>query len=60
MTKNSIKDRIKITKRGKIRRRAMALSHSRVGKRRVQILNKKKERGLNVSKHIIKKNVLGA
>ncbi len=53
--KNSVKDRIKLTKRGKVKRRAMALGHSRVNKRRIQILRKKKERGLNIPAKIIKK-----
>ncbi|MBI4033978.1 MAG: hypothetical protein HY378_00305 [Candidatus Brennerbacteria bacterium] len=54
MAKNSIGNRIKITKTGKIRRRAMGLGHSRANKSRGQILRKKKNRGLNIPKKSIK------
>jgi hypothetical protein len=48
--KNSIGDRIKITKRGKMRRRAMALGHSRANKRKIQMLRKRKSRNLYTPK----------
>jgi ribosomal protein L35 len=48
--KNSISDRIKITKKGKIKRRATALGHSRSNKSKIQILRKKKHRGLQMPK----------
>ncbi|MFH0712425.1 MAG: hypothetical protein V2A55_00990 [Candidatus Jorgensenbacteria bacterium] len=54
MAKNSIKNRIKITKTGKIKRRAMGLGHSRANKSNVQILRRRKKRGLNIPKENIK------
>ena len=46
MAKKSVSKRIKITKSGKVLRRAMALGHSRVNKRTVQIKRKKNARTL--------------
>jgi len=48
--KDLIKDRIKITKKGKIKRRATTLGHSRSNKTKTQMLRKKKYRNLNISK----------
>lgn len=53
--KKSISNRIRITKKGKILRRAMALGHSRGNKRKVQMLRKKNARGLNIPKTTITK-----
>ncbi len=53
--KKSISDRIKITKGGKILRRAMTLGHSRSNKRQAQMLRKKALRILNVPKRTITK-----
>jgi ribosomal protein L35 len=53
--KKSVSDRIKITKTGKILRRAMAQSHFLAKKRRIQIKRKKLLRGLNFGKKIIKR-----
>lgn len=47
--KKSVKSRIKITRSGKIKRRAMALGHSRANKRSIQMLRKKSFRNLNIS-----------
>ena len=44
--KKSVSKRIKITKSGKILRRAMALGHSRANKRTAQIKRKKNARTL--------------
>lgn len=53
--KKSISNRIKITKTGKILRRAMAQGHFLAKKRSVQIKRKKQFRQLNFGKKIIKK-----
>ncbi|MCL4391885.1 hypothetical protein M1413_00960 [Patescibacteria group bacterium] len=44
--KKSVSKRIRITKSGKVLRRAMALGHSRANKRTVQIKRKKNARTL--------------
>jgi len=54
MTKQSVRNRIKITKTGKIKRRAMGLGHSRINKSSVQMLRKRKKRGLNIPGKSIK------
>jgi len=53
--KKSISNRIKITKTGKILRRAMAQGHFLAKKRSVQIKRKKSLRGLDFGKKIIKR-----
>ncbi|MEK7086982.1 MAG: hypothetical protein AAB935_01850 [Patescibacteria group bacterium] len=53
MAKKSISSRIKITKSGKITRRAMSLGHSKGNKRKTQINRKKKIRGLAMTKKTI-------
>lgn len=53
--RKSISDRIKITKTGKILRRAMAQSHFLAKKRSVQIKRKKQLRQLDFGKKIMKK-----
>ena len=54
--RKSISDRFKITKTGKILRRAMAQGHFLAKKRSVQIQRKKSLRGLdNFGKKIIRK-----
>jgi len=55
MTRNSFTDRIKITRRGKVRRRAMALGHSRGNKSNVQMNRKKRERNLVITKKVLSK-----
>jgi ribosomal protein L35 len=55
MAKSSVKNRIKITKTGKVRRRAMGLGHSRANKSRGQILRKKNKRDLNIPGKTIKR-----
>lgn len=54
-TSKSISKRIRITKKGKVMRRAMALGHSRVNKSSSQMKRKKLSRGLINSKELIKK-----
>ena len=54
-TSKSISKRIRITKKGKVMRRAMALGHSRVNKSSSQMKRKKLSRGLVNSKELIKK-----
>ncbi|MEK7089247.1 MAG: 50S ribosomal protein L35 [Patescibacteria group bacterium] len=54
-TSKSISKRIRITKNGKVMRRAMALGHSRVNKSSSQMKRKKLSRGLVNSKELIKK-----
>lgn len=53
--KKSISQRIKITKKNKIRRRATTLGHSRSNKSSKQLMRKKKGRSFNESKKMIKK-----
>lgn len=55
MANKSITKRIKITKTGKIKRRAMTLGHSRANKSRVQMKRKKRMRGLNISTRTIRR-----
>ncbi|KKU98841.1 MAG: hypothetical protein UY32_C0013G0038 [Candidatus Jorgensenbacteria bacterium GW2011_GWC1_48_8] len=55
MVQKSVTQRIRITKRGKIMRRAMALGHSKSNKSQVQILRKRKSRELNISEKILSK-----
>lgn len=45
-TKKSVTKRIRITKKGKVTRRAMALGHSRSSKSGTQLGRKKKNRDL--------------
>ncbi|MBI5079313.1 hypothetical protein HZB06_01390 [Candidatus Wolfebacteria bacterium] len=47
--KKSISDRIRITKRGKILRRAMGIGHCRAKKRSAQIKRKKGLRSISIS-----------
>ena len=54
--KKSISKRIRITKSGKIIRRAMSLGHSRANKRTTQIKRKKGARSLSMSVNKIKNN----
>ncbi|MBI2278801.1 MAG: 50S ribosomal protein L35 [Candidatus Brennerbacteria bacterium] len=54
-TRKSVRNRIKITKRGKVMRRAMALSHSRGNKSATQLQRKKRARGLDDGAKIVKK-----
>jgi len=58
MVQKSVTKRLRITRRGKIIRRAMALGHSKVNKRQIQILRKRKLRGLNLPKKTISKYLL--
>jgi len=53
--RKSISDRFKITKTGKVLRRAMAQGHFLAKKRSVQIKRKKLLRGLDFGKKIVKK-----
>jgi len=55
--KNALAKRIKITKRGKILRRAMGQGHCRAKKRTVQQKRRKKFRGLEFGKKMIKKQL---
>jgi len=55
MAQKSITKRIKITRTGKIKRRATALGHSRSNKSSKQMLRKRKSRGLKVKNSVIKK-----
>ena len=54
-TPKSISKRMRITKKGKVVRRAMALGHSRVNKSSSQMNRKKLNRGLVNSKELVKK-----
>ncbi len=54
MAQNSVRKRIRITKTGKIRRRAMALGHSRSNKRTTQMKRKKLSRGIDFGGHSIR------
>ncbi len=53
--RKSISKRLKITKTGKILRRAMAQGHFLAKKRSIQIRRKKLFRGLDMGKKIVKK-----
>jgi len=53
--RKSISTRIRVTRTGKILRRAMAQSHFLAKKRSVQIKRKKLFRGLGFGKKIVKK-----
>lgn len=46
-TQKSISKRIRVTKNGKVVRRAMGLGHSRANKSQQQIRRRQKSRGLN-------------
>ncbi|MEK7465524.1 MAG: hypothetical protein AAB631_01985 [Patescibacteria group bacterium] len=52
----SIKKRITITSTGKIRRRAMALGHSRTNKNSRQMQRKKNTRGIDITSRVITKH----
>jgi len=56
-TRNSVSDRIKITRRGKIQRRSMALGHNRSASKRSVVLNRKKARGLKMPLKTVKKYI---
>ncbi|MEK7464687.1 MAG: hypothetical protein AAB617_02835 [Patescibacteria group bacterium] len=53
--KHSISQRIRVTKNGKVMRRAMGLGHSRASKTSGQMKRKAKSRGLNIPAMTIKK-----
>lgn len=53
--KNSVGDRIKITKKGRVMRLSTALSHNRAKKSKKQILRKKNLRTLDMRRKILKK-----
>ncbi|MEK7512871.1 MAG: hypothetical protein AAB601_01595 [Patescibacteria group bacterium] len=58
MTQKSISNRVKITRRGKVRRRATTLGHSRSNKTSVQMQRKGRERGLRGVRHtFLQKNL---
>lgn len=54
-TRKSVRDRIRVTKRGKVMRRAMALGHSRGNKSSSQMGRKKLSRGLDDGAKIVRK-----
>lgn len=54
-TRKSVRDRIRVTKRGKVLRRPMTLGHSRANKSATQLRRKGRSRGLDDGKKIIKK-----
>jgi len=54
-TRKSVRDRVRVTKRGKVLRRAMALGHSRGNKSSTQMGRKKRARGLDDAAKIVKK-----
>jgi ribosomal protein L35 len=54
-TKKSVQSRLKVTKRGKVLRRAMALGHSRGNKSATQMGRKARNRGLDGAAKIVKK-----
>jgi len=53
MSTKSLIKRIKITKKGKILRKAMGLGHNKAQKRTVQIKRRQKFRGLDLKKKIL-------
>lgn len=53
--KKSVTKRIKRTKTGKVRRRAMALGHNRNNKTKIQKLRKKSERPLSIKSKTLKR-----
>jgi len=55
--KKSLSKRIKISKRGKILRKAMGQGHCRAKKRTTQLKRRKKFRGLEFGKKMIKKHL---
>jgi len=55
MTKKSVSKRVKISKNGKVRRRATTLGHSRANKSKTQMQRKQKERELGLPKQTVKK-----
>ncbi|MAF80036.1 50S ribosomal protein L35 [bacterium] len=55
--KKSITKRIKITKRGKVKRRPMGLGHSKTNKSSKQLLRKRGNRRLGLSAKVINKNL---
>ena len=48
MSAKSVQKRIRVTRSGKVMRRAMALGHSRANKNSTQMKRKKGARGLNL------------
>ncbi len=50
MTKDSVKDRIKVTKNGKLIRRKMGIGHFRSKKSSRELHRKRQENGTSVSK----------
>jgi len=54
MAKDSIKDRLKITKNGKVKHRPTGESHSKSNKRASQKNRKKKDRELEASENEVK------
>lgn len=54
-TRKSVRDRVRVTKRGKVLRRAMTLGHSRGNKSSTQMRRKARHRGLDDSAKIVKK-----
>ncbi len=55
MSSKSIQKRLRITKSGKVMRRAPALGHSRGNKNTAQMKRKKNSRGLNLPTEKIKR-----
>ncbi|MDI6734513.1 MAG: hypothetical protein QMD50_03455 [Patescibacteria group bacterium] len=53
--KKSVSQRIKITKSGKIMRRAMSLGHNRANKAGIQMGRKKRKRLLSIHSYAVKK-----
>ena len=56
-TKKSVVKRLKVSRRGVLRRRATALGHARANKRGVQMTRKKRSRGLTLPKKTIQKYI---
>ncbi len=54
-TKKSASKRVKVTRGGKVRRRATSLGHSRANKSGLQLGRKKRARGLMLSKQTVEK-----
>ncbi|MFH0806607.1 MAG: bL35 family ribosomal protein [Candidatus Brennerbacteria bacterium] len=54
-TRKSVRDRVRVTKNGKVMRRAMALGHSRGNKSSKQMRRKSLARGLDDGAKIVRK-----
>ncbi|MDP3974912.1 MAG: 50S ribosomal protein L35 [Candidatus Jorgensenbacteria bacterium] len=54
-TRKSVRDRVRVTRTGKVLRRAMALGHARGNKSATQLRRKELSRGLDDAAKIVRK-----